>query len=33
MVDDITFGHYGDRLGCKTMFILTLFMMTVATSS
>jgi hypothetical protein len=30
-VDDITFGHYGDRIGRKTMLILTPFMMEVAT--
>jgi MFS family permease len=32
-VDYITFGHYGDRIGRKTMLILTLFMMEVATPS
>ena len=32
-VNDITFGHYGDRIGRKTMLILTLFMMEVATPS
>ena len=32
-VDDITSGHYGDKIGRKTMLILTLFMMEVATPS
>jgi MFS family permease len=32
-VDDIIFGRFGDRIGRKTMLILTLFMMEVAIPS